>query len=56
MKLRTLTFVTALALSSSLAFAQGGGGGGGGTPYSVVVQVSSGNYGKDAGTITLTVK
>src|SRR5204862_549802 len=30
MKLRTLTFVTAMALSSSLAFAQGGGGGGGG--------------------------
>jgi hypothetical protein len=30
MKIRTLAFVTAMALSSTLAFAQGGGGGGGG--------------------------
>src|SRR5436305_9854172 len=30
MNLRTLTFVTAMALGSSFAFAQGGGGGGGG--------------------------
>lgn len=32
-----------------------GVGGGGGTQYSIVVQISSGGYGKDAGTITLTV-
>ena len=31
MKLRTLTFVAAMAFSSTLAFAQGGGGAGGGS-------------------------
>lgn len=34
----------------------GGGGNGGGTSYSVAIQIGSGNYGKQAGTITLTVQ
>ncbi len=61
--LSALAFMISCGGSSGSGGGGGGDGGGGGTSYSIVVQVSSGvvqvssgNYGKDAGTITLTVK
>ncbi len=50
-----LLVLLALGLMPSCGGGSSGGGGGGGTPYSVIMQVSSGNYGKNAGTSTLTV-
>jgi len=56
--LSLLSLFLALCLIGSCggggASSSGGGGGGGGTSYSILVQVTSGNETKTAGTITLT--